>query len=113
MDPTLARRPQPRGNSPLVPCLAIRTGHAARLGRPDRGLSRQRGMTARFQIEPTPLPGVLRVQRMPITDDRGFLERLYCSDEFAEIGWRKPIAQINRTLTRKAGAVRGMHFQRP
>lgn len=28
-------------------------------------------------------------------------------------GINKPIAQINHTLTRKKGAVRGMHFQRP
>jgi dTDP-4-dehydrorhamnose 3,5-epimerase len=70
-------------------------------------------MTGRFQLEPTPLPGVTRVQRLPIADHRGFIERLYCSDEFAAIGWNKPIAQINRTLTRKAGAVRGMHFQKP
>lgn len=70
-------------------------------------------MSARFQIEKTSLPGVARVQRMPIADHRGFLERLFCKDELADSGWNKPIAQINRTLTRKQGAVRGLHFQRP
>ena len=30
-----------------------------------------------------------------------------------EAGVSKPIAQINHTLTRKIGAVRGLHFQQP
>ena len=31
----------------------------------------------------------------------------------ANLGWRLPIAQINHSLTRQKGAVRGMHFQFP
>lgn len=44
-------------------------------------------------------------------DNRGFLSRFYCAEEFSAIGIRKPIVQINHTLTRQKGAVRGLHFQ--
>ncbi len=53
------------------------------------------------------------VQRQAVEDHRGFLSRFYCVEEFAEAGIAKPIAQINHTLTRRQGAVRGLHFQHP
>ena len=68
---------------------------------------------ARFQFEATPLPGLLLVHRDALVDARGFLSRLFCADEFAGAGWRQPIAQINHTLTRSPGTVRGLHFQFP
>jgi dTDP-4-dehydrorhamnose 3,5-epimerase len=68
---------------------------------------------ARFDFIPTPLSGLTLVQRKRIEDHRGFLSRFYCADEYREAGFNKPIAQINHTLTRNKGAVRGMHFQFP
>lgn len=68
---------------------------------------------ARFDFVPTPLSGLILVQRKAIEDQRGFLSRFYCADEFREAGLTKAIKQINQTLTRKKGAVRGMHFQNP
>ena len=70
-------------------------------------------MSGRFRIHPTSLPGLTRIERMSISDHRGFLQRIFSNDELADAGFSKPIAQINRTLTRQQGAVRGMHFQRP
>lgn len=67
----------------------------------------------RFDFIQTPLPGLMLVQRKIIEDQRGFLSRFYCIEEFREAGINKPIAQINHTLTRKTGAVRGLHFQHP
>ena len=67
---------------------------------------------SRFDFISTPLTGLKLVQRKAIEDHRGFLSRLYCAEEFSEAGIiKKPIAQINHTLTRKKGAVRGLHFQ--
>lgn len=66
---------------------------------------------ARFNFIPTPLPDLKVVQRQVIEDSRGFLSRFYCVDEFAEMGVGKSIVQINHTLTRQQGAVRGLHFQ--
>jgi dTDP-4-dehydrorhamnose 3,5-epimerase len=68
---------------------------------------------SRFDILPTPLSGLTIIQRKPIEDDRGFFCRLYCAGEFREAGLQRPVAQINQTLTRKKGAVRGLHFQYP
>ncbi len=61
---------------------------------------------SRFDFIPTSLSGLKLVQRKVIEDQRGFLSRFYCADEFAEAGINKPIAQINHTLTRKRGTVR-------
>ncbi|MES2025555.1 MAG: dTDP-4-dehydrorhamnose 3,5-epimerase [Pseudomonadota bacterium] len=66
---------------------------------------------ARFDFITTPLKDLVVVQRKAIEDDRGFLSRFYCMDEFAAIGINQPIAQINHTFTCKKGAVRGLHFQ--
>ena len=68
---------------------------------------------ARFDFVPTPIAGLLCVQRQRLEDSRGFLSRFYCAEEFKAAGDFRPIAQINHTLTRSRGAVRGMHFQRP
>lgn len=65
----------------------------------------------RFDFIPTPLLGLTLVQRKAIEDHRGFLSRFYCLDEFRECGLNKSIAQINHTLTKSKGTVRGLHFQ--
>ena len=70
-------------------------------------------MNSRFDLSATPLAGLVLIQRLPMGDARGYLERLYCADELAAIAPGKPIVQINHTLTVKRGVVRGMHFQRP
>ncbi|TVO58276.1 dTDP-4-dehydrorhamnose 3,5-epimerase family protein [Denitromonas halophila] len=67
----------------------------------------------RFLVEDTPLAGLKRVQRFPLEDARGALERLYCSSLFTACGIDAAIAQINRTRTYAAGTVRGLHFQHP
>jgi dTDP-4-dehydrorhamnose 3,5-epimerase len=68
---------------------------------------------ARFDFLPTPIAGLILVQRQRLEDSRGFLSRFYCADEFKAAGVQQPIAQINHALTRSKGAVRGMHFQLP
>jgi dTDP-4-dehydrorhamnose 3,5-epimerase len=68
---------------------------------------------SRFQIIDTPIAGLKIVARSRQTDERGFLARLFCAEELASAGWSKPIIQINQTLTRRRGAVRGLHFQLP
>lgn len=66
-----------------------------------------------FVAIPTPLAGLVVVQRKRLEDMRGFFSRLFCADELSTVGFALPIAQINQTLTRKRGAVRGLHFQHP
>lgn len=59
------------------------------------------------------LPDVLRVDLDRIEDERGFFGRLFCQDEMTTNGIEMSVAQCNNTLTRRAGTIRGMHFQRP
>ncbi|MBD3812300.1 MAG: dTDP-4-dehydrorhamnose 3,5-epimerase [Betaproteobacteria bacterium] len=70
-------------------------------------------MSSRFDILDTPLPGLRLLQRKPIGDSRGYLERLYCAEDLQILASGKNIVQINHTLTASRGTVRGMHFQRP
>lgn len=70
-------------------------------------------MKERFTLLPTPLDGLQILQRQPVGDERGYLERLYCAEALRELLAGRPIAQINHTLTRRRGAVRGLHYQRP
>jgi dTDP-4-dehydrorhamnose 3,5-epimerase len=66
----------------------------------------------RFVRHLTPLQGLFVIERKPIEDERGFFSRFFCREEFTAFGFDRPIFQINHTLTRLRGAVRGMHFQR-
>lgn len=68
---------------------------------------------SRFTLTDLPIPGVRLVQRQALEDSRGFFSRLFCAQELAGAGWRGHVAQINHTLTREVGSVRGLHFQRP
>ena len=68
---------------------------------------------SRFTLTATPLRGLTLLERRPIGDQRGYLERLFCRDELAEVLDGRVIAQINHTLTAKTGTVRGLHFQYP
>lgn len=61
----------------------------------------------------TPLAGAYEVEIEPLQDERGSFARTFCHKEFAEIGFHKQIMQINHSITRRKGAVRGMHYQRP
>lgn len=69
-------------------------------------------MGKRFAIEVTPLPDLLVIERKPIGDERGYLERLWDQAELVELAPGKTFHQINRTFTRDAATIRGLHFQR-
>ncbi len=46
-------------------------------------------------------------------DKRGYFARIFCKKEFKRIGFDFEIVQINRSLNKKKGIIRGMHFQKP
>lgn len=68
-------------------------------------------MLSRFDFLPTPLAGLTVIRRRLHEDARGSFARLFCAEEFQEIGLSKPIVQINQSVTHQRGAVRGLHFQ--
>jgi dTDP-4-dehydrorhamnose 3,5-epimerase len=67
----------------------------------------------RFAVLETPIKGLRVIQRTAFGDERGFLSRIFCAEDLVSAGWTWPIAQINHTLTKIPGTVRGMHFQFP
>ena len=70
-------------------------------------------MSVRFEILDMPIQGLMLLQRKPIGDDRGYLERMFCTEELQHLAPGKSVVQINHTLTTRRGVVRGMHFQHP
>jgi len=68
---------------------------------------------SRLCVADTPLVGLKEVVRLSVGDSRGTLSRIFCRDELLSAGWCTPIAQINHTVTMKAGTVRGLHYQNP
>ena len=66
-----------------------------------------------MKFAPLPIADTFVIQLEPYADDRGMFTRIFCQRELTPIGLHKKIVQINHSLTRKRGALRGMHFQRP
>ncbi len=66
-----------------------------------------------MKVHETEIKGLLLVELRFLSDDRGFFTRHYCADTLREAGLTKSIKQINHTLTKKTGALRGLHFQAP
>lgn len=68
-------------------------------------------MSERFDLHETRLKDLYLIDRKPLGDARGYLERLFCDNELEELLVERQINQINYTSTTKEGAVRGLHFQ--
>lgn len=66
-----------------------------------------------FIFHETPLLNLKIIEHQPSIDERGFFSRLFCQKTLNHLIEKKTILQINRTLTRKKGTVRGLHFQHP
>lgn len=65
----------------------------------------------RFKFTSTYIAGLYVVDQRVMADSRGSFSRMFCSKEFENIGLKKPIAQINHSITKSKGTVRGLHFQ--
>lgn len=61
----------------------------------------------------TKLTGLYIIQLEPIRDKRGFFVRVFCKNGFSPLRKNLIFTQINHSLTRKKGSIRGMHFQYP
>jgi dTDP-4-dehydrorhamnose 3,5-epimerase len=70
-------------------------------------------MGGRMKFIETPLAGAYIIEIEPFLDERGLFARIFCQNEFATIGFYKPIVQINHSVTRQRGAIRGLHYQLP
>ena len=64
-----------------------------------------------MKFVPTPLAGAYVIDHDKREDARGFFARLFCEREFAEAGLETRFVQINNSLSRDRGTLRGMHYQ--
>ena len=62
-------------------------------------------------FSPTKLAGIWLINLDLREDERGFLARTYCDQEFAAHRLNTRWPQCNLTLTKQRGMIRGMHFQ--
>ena len=61
----------------------------------------------------TILKGSYVIELNAFTDERGWFARTYCKKEFNAIGHHDEWVQMNHSVTKNKGAIRGMHFQLP
>lgn len=64
-----------------------------------------------MKVSPTVLAGVYLAETSYGADHRGRFGRLFCAGELDAAHAGRPIVQINHSLTRAVGAVRGLHYQ--
>jgi len=60
----------------------------------------------------TKLNGVYVIEPDIKEDNRGYFTRIFCQNELKENQLSFNIAQINRSLTKKRGTIRGLHYQK-
>lgn len=68
-------------------------------------------MMASLHFTATHLVGLMIVERKLVSDPRGSFARMFCADEFAAAGCPFAVAQVNQSMTRTRGSVRGLHYQ--
>lgn len=64
-----------------------------------------------MKLIPTSIDGPVLVELEAHSDERGFFARSFCRDEFAAAGLEPAVAQCSVSFNRRAGTLRGMHFQ--
>jgi dTDP-4-dehydrorhamnose 3,5-epimerase len=66
-----------------------------------------------MRFHSTTLDGPRLVEMRRIGDHRGFLARMFCEKTFAEAGLQDRFVQINNSVSRRRGTLRGLHYQAP
>lgn len=59
------------------------------------------------------IEGAYIIEPEPLTDERGFFARSFCKEEFQRNGLESRIVQCNISSSKRAGTLRGMHYQIP
>ena len=62
-------------------------------------------------FRPLTLDGVVLVELEKHEDERGYFARSYCVEEFARNGLDARVHQCNLSYNRRAGTLRGLHYQ--
>lgn len=65
----------------------------------------------KIKFTQTPLKDAYILEPNAFRDNRGMFARIFCKKEFEKIGLKTDFVQINHSLTKMKGSIRGMHFQ--
>ena len=63
-------------------------------------------------FSPTRLEGAFLIDMERRADDRGYLARTFCVDEFAERGLPMQVVQSSTIQTKRRSTLRGLHYQK-
>lgn len=66
-----------------------------------------------MKFKETKIKGLYIIEPSTSVDERGCFTRLFCEEEFKKAGLAFKIVQVNQSITKKKGTIRGMHFQKP
>jgi len=64
-----------------------------------------------MKFHATPLGGARLVELEKRGDERGFFARMFCEREFAAEGLETRFVNVNNSLSRLSGTLRGLHYQ--
>lgn len=59
----------------------------------------------------TPLDGAYLIELDKKSDERGFFARFFCTKEFTKHGLEAQFVQINNSMSKNRGTLRGIHYQ--
>jgi dTDP-4-dehydrorhamnose 3,5-epimerase len=66
-----------------------------------------------MKLQETQIAGVYVINSEPFIDERGFFNRIFCQSDLDAIRHNLTLSQINHSMTKTKGTIRGMHFQYP
>jgi dTDP-4-dehydrorhamnose 3,5-epimerase len=64
-----------------------------------------------MKFNPTPLSSAFTIDLEKREDDRGFFARFFCVNEYDNNNADRNIVQINNSLSKDKGTLRGIHYQ--
>lgn len=70
-------------------------------------------MQMSLEVKALKLDGVALLHPKKFSDERGYFVETFNAQSYAKVGIDAIFIQDNQSLSRKAGTVRGLHFQRP
>lgn len=65
-----------------------------------------------MRFKKTKIEGLYIIEPEFKIDERGYFTRIFCQGELAKAGLNFDVVQVNQSLTKKKGTIRGMHFQK-
>ena len=66
-----------------------------------------------MQLTPTPIADVYSVRLRAIEDQRGYFQQVFELPLVRAVHPQFSVLRVNRSLTRRRGSIRGLHFQNP